>query len=1672
MRPRLPLLAFLCSATVVSALACQDKEIDPQTKGSPGAGAAGGGKGFGSPDVATTTAIGVLEDTLRGSVRDGQLTVRFRLLAKQGTPSGSLSVSLRSLDDADGGAPVAVPYDLPAQGDQELTATVPVPASLATLEDRVLQNVRIEGDGVRVTRSLFEVLAPLEVALDGPTGAVTGKPTKVVARVRHPRSLLPVAGAPVNLSIKRAGVEVTTLSGTSDERGDAVFDVALAETGAHELSASSPSEGTPVTIASPVVARAPGSKLLLTTDKPIYQPGQAMHLRALALAEQGNTPLPDQPVLFEVKDGKGNKVYKRALTSDAFGIAAATFRLGSVVNTGTYKITTTVGAQTTEKSVTVGAYALPKFKTTITPDRPYYGPGDVVTATVDAAYFFGKLVAGGDVTIEAATIDVGENVFQTVQGKLDAAGRYGFSVTLPKSLAGLPLDGGKGLVVLRAKVRDTAGQEVVKEQTLTIAKDGVDVALVPEGTRIVPGLENQLDLFLSDPLGAPIASTAVAVDAYGEALTVTTDAEGHAALTVTPADNQTTGSSPVKVSFTSPSGKAITRSFTFGRQAGGEHLALRTDKAIYDVGDTVDLTIRTTDPAANVYVSWLANGQVADITTLKAVEGKATYTRALDATTLGANRLEAYVVDDTGQIVRSARTVVVRNKGALKVGIAAEKASYLPGEQAKLTLSVTDETGAPAVAALGVQIVDEAVFGLVESRPGLLRTYFELDRAFAEPNYEIHGPAGSFEGMLFGGAGETDPQKVAAQQTKASAALAALGNASPGLSSVASWGKTFTAAKQLQAPFIAKRRSALVADLSTATKKAVADLAAVGCSNAAPSKCLETSYPTTLQKKLQSALSAYDFWGTAYKVDVSGNLGVTMTSAGPNEKLGDPDDHQLTFSGHEIGAFGSKGSQGKGGTGGSSAGMGGPNAGAGEGEGGIDVDDGDAGDPSPAPPDGGIVGGSGEPPAGNGAEPRVRKDFPETLFVAPAVITGPDGKAELSIPLADSITTWRVSTLANSAQGKLGGDVGGIQVFTDFFTDIAFPAELTRGDEVTFPVAVYNYLDSAQTVTLELSGGDWYTALGPQSFTVTLAAGEVKGVQVPVRAEKVGVQSLTVKAKGTQKSDAVQRIVRVVPDGKEESRAFSGALSAGSTEHTASFPALAVAGSEALHLDVYPQSFSQIVSGIDSILKTPSGCFEQTTSTTWPNVLALKYMDGTKQGTPEIRLKAESLINAGYQRLLTFEHPGGGFSWFGTQDPKPNLSVTAFGVLEFADMATVSSVDPALLARTSTWLANQQKADGSYEPGQTEFFSINAGAVRNTAFVTWALVAAGYQGPQIQSGLAYVKDHLGADEKDGGDAYTLGVVANAFVAAAPNDAFTGEVLAKLEAAKKMDGDKVSWSSGGTQSSFYEGGGAADLSATAIVAHAFLAASAYPSSVAGALATIAAKRDPQGNFGATQSTVWSLRLLTLAATKGTESAVGTLEVDVDGAPFTSLSFTEADGDVLRRVDLASLAKTGDHVVKLVYTGTGKPSYSLVQSHHVPWASVPNAPTGPLAVSVAYDRTSLVVDETVEATVTLQNLETKTQHMVHATLGIPPGFEVLGEDFAEELASKKLSKWESTAKQVDLYVPTLSPKGELVVKYRLRATMPIKAEDGGAKVFPYYQPEQKSTAASVTLVVASK
>src|SRR5436190_15188924 len=134
---------------------------------------------------------------------------------------------------------------------------------------------------------------------------------------------------------------------------------------------------------------------------------------------------------------------------------------------------------------------------------------------------------------------------------------------------------------------------------------------------------------------------------------------------------------------------------------------------------------------------------------------------------------------------------------------------------------------------------------------------------------------------------------------------------------------------------------------------------------------------------------------------------------------------------------------------------------------------------------------------------------------------------------------------------------------------------------------------------------------------------------------------------------------------------------------------------------------------------------EQTSSSAYPNVLAVDYVKKARvANAAPILMKAENFLNVGYQKLLTFERPGGGFDWWGNGEPLVWLS--AYGLQEFNDMAKVYPIDRGVIERTQQWLLKQQAADGTWSKiGATHSESIERMGdpkLLLTSYVTWSLL--------------------------------------------------------------------------------------------------------------------------------------------------------------------------------------------------------------------------------------------------------------------------------------------------------------------------------------------------------------
>src|SRR5262249_59511104 len=241
------------------------------------------------------------------------------------------------------------------------------------------------------------------------------------------------------------------------------------------------------------------------TDKPLYQPGQQIRIRALALGSFNLSPASAKDLVFEVEDAKGNKVFKRTQKTSNYGVASVDFQLADEVNMGEYQIRATLDDQEARKTVTVKKYVLPKFKSELTADKRYYMPKERIQADLQSDYFFGKPVAGSKVEVKASTFDVQFRDFQKWEGKTNENGDSKFEIKLPDYFVGQPLQKGDPIVNLEVKVTDTADHSETITKTYPVSDKPIRVSLIPEGGRVVPGMENRVFAAAIYPDGSPAA---------------------------------------------------------------------------------------------------------------------------------------------------------------------------------------------------------------------------------------------------------------------------------------------------------------------------------------------------------------------------------------------------------------------------------------------------------------------------------------------------------------------------------------------------------------------------------------------------------------------------------------------------------------------------------------------------------------------------------------------------------------------------------------------------------------------------------------------------------------------------------------------------------------------------------------------------------------------------------------------------------------------------------------------------------------------------------------------------------------------------------------------------------------------------------------------------------------
>ncbi|MEM7034468.1 MAG: MG2 domain-containing protein, partial [Chloroflexota bacterium] len=1147
-----------------------------------------------------------------------------------------------------------------------------------------------------------------------PHTLIPGEQVRLQAQVSHRQGKQAIQGAKITVKLSdRSGYLPDLFTGETDEKGQ----VAIAFQVPNDISPPNSWLRLDVHAASPEGSTAYSQsvrigepyKILLSTDKPIYQPGQTIRIRALALGSLNLHPANHEEINIQVSDAKQNVLVNETLTTSEWGVATTDLILDSQAGQGHYEIWASIGASGIRQAVQIKPYRLPKFEVTVQTDRSYYAPGETAFLSLDAAYFHRKPVSNGQVAIKGYIVGQEKRlIFEETGGQTDENGHYQVHIPLPSysnfRQYGYSQNEARFHLDVEISVIDETGQLEMISDRLVVSNEDIHIWAVGESGGLVADVENIVYVHATYPDGSPATGSFTVSGRNVAPVNGETDQNGFSQFRLTPSSDE---AGTYAIMLMDADGRRGSFEATWDFQHERPDLLVRTDKVRYQVGDMLNLEVFVSGYADTVFLEIVKGGRSIDLQAIPVEGNVVTASFPIEGSLLGDLGVYAYIINGEGQAISDKRFVLI-DSPAPTIDIIADADVYRPGDNAQLNLAVSQE-GRPVEGVLGISIVDESVLTLGDQSTGFARTYFLLNRHLQTPQYQLHDfqhnrPIRRYDGYHHTGirtaelAPDTSDTSLLAQREATESWVHARDTALAG-----------AIAQELA-------RVDEMSMITTTTEDGVP------WQYLLLTPVLGLIY-TARQSRLQ-------------RIMLGGMIIVALSTLA-------------------IGCSPSV--------------------------------------PAPQPPEVPVADNIEDTldfAADDGTElllaPRLRQFFPETLYWQPELETDANGQAQLTIPLADTITTWHVSVLASDDTGTLGSAEFSLPVFQDFFIEPALPTYLNKGDTLSVPIRIFNYLDVAQKVQLAVTPASWFEFTAEPPADIFIEANDTTVVYIPIKAVEAGLGEFQINAIGAEMSDAVLKQVEVVFDGRPITAVENGQLT-NATTHQFTLPEDALPETSQVSLKLIPNVTGQLLEGLDGLLQEPRGCFEQTGSTTYPNVLILDYLNTTGQINPEIQTQAKHFIHLGYQRLLNFEveNAPGGFSYWGS--PPPMTILTAYGLLQFTDMSNVSYVDPALLERTANYLFQQQQPDGSWRVDNSLQHAFQDDNLTPTAYITWALAQAGYGSSQpVRQSLGYLNKQVSNTT----DPYTMALVANALLAVDSTDDVAAQLLQTLSKQVTLNEDSL------------------------------------------------------------------------------------------------------------------------------------------------------------------------------------------------------------------------------------------------------------------------------------------
>lgn len=652
-----------------------------------------------------------------------------------------------------------------------------------------------------------------------------------------------------------------------------------------------------------------------------------------------------------------------------------------------------------------------------------------------------------------------------------------------------------------------------------------------------------------------------------------------------------------------------------------------------------------------------------------------------------------------------------------------------------------------------------------------------------------------------------------------------------------------------------------------------------------------------------------------------------------------------------------------------------------------------------------------------------RTDFRETIYWNPTIQTDKNGKAKVEFFNSDANTTFRAIAEGISANGLLGREEKTYSAQSRLQMDAKIPPYLTQGDQPIINVIFKNNSDKTKTIS--------FNKILPNSIKnsisdslITLNAKESGKIILPLTGNKVlqsniqliaetdtekerQILPFNVEAKGfvhyyENYTDKDSTITFTIPDYLDESMTSK--------------------------IQIFRDTSTQLLNDIDKLKEKPHGCFEQTSSTTYPNYFILKYLQSKGNIDNRDAGKATELLKSGFERLLTFETKDKGFSLFGSSPP--SITLTAYGLMEFNDLKNVLNVSPALIERTSKFILSRRDGKGNFVlnyNSKTDDIKKDNYYWSQQAYILYALSEVGMKSEIIKE-----YEHLFRNNQSSGDFYVLAMMSN--IAFQLNKTRDFDFLVKKMKEQFNKNEVVA------ETNFMQGrGDGIKKEALSMFALALMKSNNRDKAL---LAKLINQIDQKNDYYmSTQTLVIKLKALT-------EFYKLNPKAENAGEPKIFVN----DNAIQSDLKAAQFLKKGKNEIKVKYPLGG--GFPILFSHQL-YNLVPDKNPDPeLYFTTMLNKTKAKIGDNVRMTVKIDNPTNKNFGMMTAKIGIPAGLTMDPKNLKAMMERNEIAYYEIFDNYLVLYWYNLDFKKNIQVNLDTKAEFAGKYTGKANHAFEYY------------------